>query len=145
MFYKGKFSPKFPGKYKGDPTNIVYRSLWELRVMKYLDENASVLQWASEEVIIPYKSPVDGKYHRYFPDFWVKSRDKEGHISVRIFEVKPESQSVEPKPKSGKPTKKYLTEVARYGINSAKWTAAREYCKERGWTFHVLTERELGI
>lgn len=145
MFYKGKFSPKFPGKYKGDPTNIVYRSLWELRVMKYLDENAGVLQWASEEIIIPYKSPVDGKYHRYFPDFWVKSRDKEGNVSVRIFEVKPESQSVEPKPKSGKPTKKYLTEVARYGINSAKWAAAREYCKERGWTFHVLTERELGI
>lgn len=145
MFYKGKFSPKAPDKYKGDPTNIVYRSLWELRVMKYLDENSGVLQWSSEEIIIPYKSPLDGKYHRYFPDFWVKSRDKEGKVSVRIFEVKPESQSREPKPISGKPTRKYLTEVARYGINSAKWDAARAYCKERGWTFHVLTERELGI
>ena len=85
--YKGRFSPKNPKKYAGDPTNIIYRSLWELRVMKYLDENAGVLEWRSEEIAIPYKSPVDGRYHRYFPDFIVKAKTADGAIKTIIYRV----------------------------------------------------------
>jgi hypothetical protein len=145
--YKGRFQPKNPTKYKGDPTKIVYRSSWELRFMKYLDENANIIQWASEELFIPYKSPLDGKWHRYFPDFVIRMRDKDGRVSTKMIEIKPRSQSVPPKVKTNgsKPTKKYLREVATYGTNMAKWEAAKDYCEDRQWEFVVLTERELGI
>ena len=69
--YSGKFKPSYPGKYKGDPTNIIYRSLWERKFMVWCDRNINVEEWGSEEIIIPYISPVDGRVHRYFPDFYV--------------------------------------------------------------------------
>ena len=69
MAYKGKYRPTHPSKYRGKPTNIIYRSLWELKFMKYCDSNKNILEWGSEEVIVPYRSPIDNRYHRYFPDF----------------------------------------------------------------------------
>ena len=72
MAYKGKFRPHNIKKYRGNHKGIIYRSLWELRFMRYCDNTPSILEWASEELIIPYRSPVDGKKHRYFPDFWLK-------------------------------------------------------------------------
>lgn len=146
-YYKGKYKPVHPEKYKGDPTNIIYRSLWERKVMRYLDGNSSILQWSSEELAIPYLSPIDGKWHRYFPDFIIRYKDKDGVIQVRILEIKPAKQSVAPtvRDRGQRITKKYVTEVMQYGINSVKWKAAEEYCKDRGWTFQVLTEHDLGI
>lgn len=143
--YKGRFSPRYPEKYKGNPTNIVYRSSWELRFMGYLDKNPNVLQWASEELFVPYKSPLDGKWHRYFPDFIVRMRDREGKTVVKMIEIKPRSQSVPPEVrKDGQQiTKKYLREVATYGINNAKWEAAKEFCADRNWEFVVLTEKDV--
>jgi hypothetical protein len=142
--YKGRFSPKNPKKYIGDPTNIIWRSSWELRVMKYLDENPAIIEWRSEEIAIPYISPVDGRFHRYFPDFLVKAKLPNGSFKTYLLEVKPKAQTVEPKPQS-KRTKKYLTEVITWGINKSKWDAAREYCLDKGWDFKLITERELGI
>lgn len=145
MAYKGKFRPNNPGKYKGDPSNIIYRSRWELKFMSYLDGHPHVVEWASEEFCIPYRSPIDGKVHRYFPDFWVKKRTPEGLSEVVVVEIKPAIQSKPPKPQTGKPTKRYLNEVYTWGINSAKWESADKYCKDKGWSFVVLTEHELGI
>jgi hypothetical protein len=142
--YKGKFSPKNPQKYKGDPTNIVYRSLWELKVMKYLDGNSNILEWSSEELAIPYVCPTDNRWHRYFPDFIVKARKPDGSIQTMILEVKPKAQTIEPKVQNRR-TRKYLTEVMTWGKNSAKWAAAREYCEDRGWKFQLITESQLGI
>lgn len=142
MAYKGKFSPKNPKKYKGDPTNIVYRSLWELKVMKSLDENINVLEWSSEEVIVPYISPIDNRPHRYFPDFIVKARTPDGNTKTMMLEVKPMHQTIEPKVQTKK-TKKYITEVMTYGVNQAKWKYAQEYCLDRGWEFKVITENEI--
>lgn len=142
--YKGRFSPKNPEKYKGDPTNIIYRSLWERKVMVYLDENPNVIEWNSEEIIIPYISPVDNRPHRYFPDFWVRARSKDGSSKTMLLEVKPKAQTKEPKKKS-KVTKKYITEVMTWGVNQAKWKYAQEYCLDRGWEFKILTEDELNI
>ena len=73
MTYKGKFKPKNPTKYQGDIKEIVYRSSWELKMMKYCDTTKSIIEWGSEELVIPYVSPWDGRYHRYFPDFYIKS------------------------------------------------------------------------
>ena len=144
MAYTGKFTPKNPQKYVGDYTKITYRSSWEARVMTWLDKEPNVISWASEELAIPYISPVDGKRHRYFPDFIVKVKNKDGKVSTMMIEVKPQKQSVEPAKRS-RVTKQYITEVVTYSINQAKWKAAKEYCLDRGWQFKVLTEKELGL
>jgi hypothetical protein len=142
MAYSGKFSPKNTNKYLGDPTNIWYRSLWERRVMVHLDENPGVIGWSNEEIVIPYLSPIDNKWHRYFPDFFVRVKNKQGLSEAMILEVKPASQSVAPKKKS-KVTKRYIREVVTWGVNEAKWKAAVEYCKDRNWKFRVITEHDL--
>lgn len=144
MSYKGKFRPKFPEKYKGDPTNIIYRSLWERNCMIYFDQNPNVLNWSSEEIIIPYKSPIDGKWHRYFPDFVIKVRNKYNQTETYVIEVKPYKETKEPEIKK-RITKQYLYEVQTWGINSAKWSAAKEFCDDRKWKFKIITERELKI
>ena len=132
MAYSGRFTPTNPTKYRGDPTNIFYRSLWERRVMVHLDSNKNVLEWSSEEIVIPYLSPVDNKPHRYFPDFFVKTAS-----GCSILEVKPIKQSVPPTPK--KLTRRHLNEVMTYGVNQAKWKAAKEYCLDRGWKFKIVS------
>ena len=141
-YKQGFFSPKFPKKYIGDPTNIVYRSGWEKRVMQSLDENTNVLRWASEEVIVPYISPIDNRPHRYFVDFYVEARGTDGSIKKMLLEVKPAAQTQPPKSPKRK-TKRYISEVMTYGVNEAKWKAAREYCKDKGWEFRLITEAEL--
>jgi len=144
MSYKGYFKPKNPAKYKGNPTNIIYRSSWELKLMDYLDKHPDVIQWSSEEFCIPYRSPVDNRIHRYFPDFCVRKKNKDGVIETVVIEVKPKSQTQEPK-KPAKVNKRYINEVFTWGINSAKWKAAQEFCADRNWTFQIFTEQELKI
>jgi hypothetical protein len=125
MAYKGKYTPKNPQKYRGDPTNIIYRSTWECRVMTWLDNNDNILEWGSEEFAIPYISPVDGRVHRYFPDFYVKVKQKDDIIQTMVLEVKPHKQTLEPKKKT-RVTKQYINEVVT-------------------WQFKILTEYDLGI
>lgn len=144
MSYKGKFRPSNYEKYKGDPTNIIYRSLWELKFMNWCDKNENILEWGSEEFWIPYKSPLDNRIHRYFPDFYVKLKTKENKIKKYIVEVKPYKQVIEPKVQKTK-SKKYLSEVTEWAKNQAKWKAAREYCEDRLMEFKVITEKELGL
>lgn len=144
MSYKGKFRPSNYKKYKGDPTNIIYRSLWELRFMKWCDTNENILEWANEEFWIPYRSPLDNRVHRYFPDFYVKVKENNGTIKKYVIEVKPMRQVLEPKIQKRK-TQKYIAEVKEYAKNQAKWEAAKEYCKDRMMEFKIITEKELGI
>jgi len=148
MAYKGLFTPQNPEKYRGDTTRIIYRSLWEKRFMKYCDNHDQILVWASEEIAIPYKSPVDGKIHRYYPDFLIKYRNKDGKVETRLIEIKPAKQTKPPKKKltkRGKPTIAFLREAQTYSVNEAKWKSAKEFCADRKWTFHILTEHELGF
>ena len=144
MAYKGKYRPSVPSKYRGNPTNIIYRSLWELKFMKYCDSNKNILEWGSEEVIVPYRSPIDNRYHRYFPDFYIKVRESTGTIKRMIIEIKPQKQCIEPKVQKKK-TRSYVYQVCEYAKNQAKWEAAKEFCEDRQWEFKVLTENELGI
>lgn len=144
MSYKGKYYPSYPRKYKGDPTNIIYRSLWERKFMVYCDKNDSILEWASEEIAIPYRSPVDNRVHRYFPDFYMKVKERGGKVKRYVIEVKPAKQTKPPvKPK--RQTKGYIREAYEYAKNQAKWKMAREFCADRQWEFKVVTEKELGI
>ena len=144
MAYSGRFTPKNPQKYIGNPNNIIYRSSWECKVMSWLDRNSDILSWASEELIIPYISPVDGRRHRYFPDFLVKVKTRDGVVKTMILEVKPKKQTEKPEQRK-RITKQYINEVATWGVNQAKWKAATEFCLDRGWEFKILTEEHLGI
>lgn len=144
MAYKGKYLPSYPNKYKGDHRNIIYRSLWERKFMRYCDLNENVLQWGSEEICLPYRSPIDNKIHRYFPDFYIKYKDVNGKIRKSIIEVKPLKQC-SPPPKPKRQTKGYIYEAYEYAKNQAKWKAAKEWCLDRGYEFKVMTEKELGI
>ena len=144
MSYKGRYRPNNPLKYKGDYRNVIYRSLWELKFMKYCDSNPNILEWGSEEFFLPYRSPIDNKVHRYFPDFYIKVKENTGKIKKMIIEVKPKRQCMEPKPQKKK-TRGYIYEVREYAKNQAKWKAAHEYCLDRGLEFKILTENELGI
>jgi len=143
MSYKGTFLPKNPSKYNGNSKNIIYRSNWELRVMKYFDDHPNVIWWASEELPIPYVSPVDNRTHRYFPDFIVKMRLKDGKVTTYILEVKPLAQTKMPVQK--RKTKRFIQEAATYAVNQEKWRAADLFCREHGWQFKVITEKELGL
>ena len=144
MSYKGKFQPSYPKKYKGDPTKIIYRSLWERNFMMYCDLNENIIEWGSEEIALPYRSPLDNRVHRYFPDFYIKVKENNGSLKRYLIEIKPKKQTVEPKIQKRK-TKSYIYEVTEYAKNMAKWKAAEEFCKDRMWEFKVLTEDELGI
>ncbi len=144
MSYKGKFRPKNHKKYMGDFREVIYRSSWELKFMQYCDTNKSIVKWSSEEIVIPYRSPVDNRMHRYFPDFYVKYKDIKGNYQEKVIEIKPAKQVKEPKIQKRR-TKKYVTEVFTYATNRAKWEAAEDFCKDRRWQFQILTEKELGI
>jgi hypothetical protein len=144
MAYKGFFKPTKPAKYKGDPTNIVYRSRWELKLMSRLDKDPRVIWWQSEETVIPYRSPIDNRIHRYYVDFTARLQSTAGTKTVLI-EVKPAKECRPPPLMEGRKTKRYIQEVMKWGVNSAKWKAAKEYCKDRGYEFMIMTEKELGI
>ena len=144
MAYSGKYSPVNPKKYRGNPKEIYYRSLWELKFMKWCDMNYNILEWGSEEIVVPYRSPLDGRYHRYFVDFYIKVQTKSNVIKKYLIEIKPKKQTLEPAAQK-KRTKRYINEVTTYVINQAKWEAAREWCADRQLEFLILTEDHLNV
>jgi hypothetical protein len=140
MFHKRKYIPIFPEKYTWDPSNIIMRSSWETRFASWCDKNPSVLKWNSEETIIPYKCPTDNRIHRYFVDFKITVTTGKTYL----VEVKPKTQT-QPPIYPGKRTQRYLQESLAFMKNQAKWEAASEFAKDRGWEFKIITEHELGL
>ena len=140
MTYKGRYFPTNPKKYRGNPNQIIYRSLWERKVMVYCDKNDAIIEWGCEEVIVPYLSPMDGKMHRYFPDFYMKVRQADGSTKKFIIEVKPKSQCKQPVKNPKRRTTKWFNEVKTFAINQAKWKSAREFCEDKGMEFKIFTE-----
>ena len=145
MAYSGKYNPINPKKYKGDPSKVIYRSLWERKLMVYCDNTKSVLEWGSEEVIIPYVSPCDGKVHRYFPDFYMKVKQASGKTKKFIVEVKPKYQCKPPVSTPKRKTKKWMNEVKTWVINEAKWKSANFFCESNDMEFKIFTEDHLNI
>ena len=143
--FKSKYKPEYPQKYQGDPNNIICRSSWERRFCAWCDLNENILEWASEEFCIPYVSPIDGRVHRYFPDFLIKVKEKNGSTKTYVVEVKPKKQTKPPERKSKKVTKSFIYEAKTYEVNKSKWKAATEWCKDRRLEFKIITEDELGI
>ena len=141
--YKGKFKIKNSEKYIGDSSNVIYRSLMELNFMKWCDKSEKVLKWNSEEVIIPYISPMDKKRHRYFPDFLIQTNK-----GWTLIEVKPLVQTKPPKKiliekVTLKKKRRYVKAVKTWLVNEAKWNAAKKVCEVNGWKFELMTEKQL--
>ena len=143
MAYKGKYRPSNPKKYKGNPSQVIYRSLWERKFMVYCDNNDNILEWGSETVIIPYVSPWDGKVHRYFPDFIIKAKQSNGSIRSFVIEVKPKYQCKSPPENPKRKTKRWFNDVKNWTINQAKWKYANDFCIDNGYEFKILTEDQL--
>lgn len=141
---KSRYLPRYPNKYKGNPNNIICRSSWERKFCHWCDLNENILEWGSEELWIPYVSPIDNRVHRYFPDFIIKVKESSGQIKTYVIEVKPKKQTKPPVKKS-KITKSYIYESTLWLKNQAKWKAADEFCKDRLIEFKIITEDELGI
>ena len=114
MAYSGKYKITNKEKYRGDPTKVVYRSLWEKHCFKWCDSSAEILEWSSEEIIVPYFYEVDRKYHRYFPDLKIKMSSGK----VYLIEIKPDKETRPPEGK--RKTKQYITEGLTYIKNENK-------------------------
>lgn len=143
-YHQGKYKVKYTEKYRGDPTNVIYRSSWEAKLMKWCDNNPNVIGWLSEELVIPYYSIIDEKPHRYYVDFkiWIKYPD--GNVRIFAVEVKPENQIKKPEqPK--RMTKAAQEKILTWVRNQEKWKAAKAFCETRGMEFVVLNEHDLGI
>jgi hypothetical protein len=144
MYHKRRYKPIYPEKYEGDPTSIVMRSSWETRFALWCDRNPAIVKWSSEETIIPYRCHTDNRIHRYFVDFRIKVKQTDGSIKTYIVEIKPHAQTKPPE-YPGRKTKRFITESLTFVKNQSKWKAAEEWCKDRGYEFKIITERELGI
>jgi len=141
---QGRFKPTHPEKYKGDPTNIIFRSSWEKMFMRWCDDNKAVKSWQSEEKAIWYYNPVTKKNARYFPDF-VVNIEKDGKMITEVVEVKPQAQIDGPPESPKKRTKAWANAVMTYIVNQAKWKAAANWCEDRGYNFRLVSEKHLGL
>ena len=112
--------------------------------MRWCDMNESVLEWGSEEVVVPYRSPLDNQMHRYFVDFYIKLNTKSNGIKKYLIEVKPFRFTQEPVIPKRK-TQRFISEVKQWGVNQSKWKAASAYAKTTGAEFMLVTEKDLGV
>jgi hypothetical protein len=141
-YSQGEFKPKNINKYRGSYP-IVYRSSLELKVMRWFDDNINVLSWGSESVVVPYFSPIDEKSHKYFVDFVVNLKTKDGEIKKLLIEIKPFKQTIKPVSSIYKKPTTLMYENKQYILNQVKWEAAKEWSKKRGYEFLILTEKDI--
>lgn len=132
---KGTYEPKNPDKYAGKGVPI-YRSSWELAMMRMCDNHPAIIYWASEPIRIPYKNPITNRQSMYVPDFLIIYQDATGKQRQEIVEIKPKKETFVSEAKSKR------SQVA-LAINACKWKAAQAYCNRHGITFRVITEDNL--
>lgn len=143
-YNQGYFRPQNPEKYIGDPTNIVYRSGWELKFMQWCDRTPNILRYGSEEFSVPYYNPIKQRVCRYFPDFIIEVLENSGKVEKYVIEIKPKKQTIPPV-RGNKKSKTYINEVNTYAVNQSKWKSVQEWCEDRRIKFRIITESELGI
>ena len=95
-YRQGVFVPKNLKKFIG--SKAVYRSGLELKFFRFCDDNPNILQWSSENVVVPYVSPLDKRVHRYFVDNYIMIKEGE-NIKRYLVEIKPFNQTKPPKTK----------------------------------------------
>jgi hypothetical protein len=141
-YTQGIFTMLKREKYKGTHP-CIYRSSLEYKVMRWFDNNPNVVSWGSESIIIPYISPIDNRMHRYFVDFFAHLKEQSGTIKKLIIEIKPYSQTIQPKVSKNKKNKTMIYEQTQWVTNQAKWQAAEAWSKSKGYSFIILTEKHI--
>lgn len=144
-YVQGFFKPKNPQKYIGDISQIVFRSSFEYKAFQWCDETTNILEWASEAIPIRYFDPTSMKHRRYFPDLYIKVKEKDGNIKKYIIEIKPERQLSPPRQSAKKKTKTFINESITWERNCSKWQAAERFCEINGMEFMKITEYDLGL
>jgi hypothetical protein len=137
---KARFKPRNPHKYIGDPNNIIIRSSWETKVFKFCDDNVNVLRWSSEEDAIPYLKPMHNgglKPAFYYPDLYVEYMNVDGELIKEVFEVKPKKFTRQSRSRTDSVR---MFENYQYIVNMAKFAAADNWCKAKGYKFTILSE-----
>jgi len=141
-YHTGHYTPKNPEKYKGNYP-IVWRSSWELKFLKWVDSTPEILEYISETVFIHYFNPVKQRMARYFPDFIIKQKKKDGSIKRYLIEVKPHKETKPPVRKQGKKKATLLYEQMSWAVNQAKWKQAQIWAKKHNMEFLIITEKSL--
>lgn len=131
------FKPQNPQKLVGNASPFA-RSSWELHCMNWLDLDPRVIQWGSECVRIPYKNPLTGKQTVYVPDFLIMYETPSAGKRVELVEVKPKKEALMEAAKSRR-------DKAFVILNTAKWTAAAQWCAKHGVHFRVITEEQIFV
>ncbi len=156
-YHQGLFTPNNKDKVVklNSQGGLYYRSGLEQKMMIYLDNNEKIINWGAEHLKIPYtktewssdKQEYVVTSHTYYPDFYYELQRSDGSISRVVAEVKPYSETIEPKI-SAKPTSKQLKNaeyaIKMYNKNLSKWTYMIEYCQRKGFEFIIITEKILG-
>ena len=140
--YSGYYKPKNKSKYVGKKSSIIWRSLWERGFCKWCDNNPKVVKWAIEPYHISYYDKGKGKQRKYYPDFFMEMENGNKYL----IEVKPDYETKPPAMKKG--TKRHLLAESTWITNSCKWDAAEFHCKQKNWSFKIVTEhtlKKLGI
>jgi TnsA endonuclease N terminal len=143
---QGYFKPANPEKYIGDVSQIIFRSSWEFKFLKWCDSSPTILAYASEPIGIPYYSPLDQRGHVYYVDFYIITKDNQGNEQKFLIEVKPDKYTkppVAPKRMTDKQTASYVYAAKQYIVNKAKFEAAKEFAQVRGLKFGIITENFL--
>lgn len=134
-FAKGQYTVINESKFVGSKQPI-FRSSWELAFMRMCDSHPNIIKWASENIKIPYRNPMTGKYANYVPDFMIQYIDKNGTEHVELVEIKPRNQTTMESART-------QGQQIQTAINAAKWTAAQEWCKRKGIRFKVINEDQI--
>jgi len=138
-----EFYPMNKEKYKGT-LPIQSRSSWEFKFMCYCDLTPAILKWGSESVIVMYNDPTrNNTEHRYYVDFNITVKNKDGELDTYLIEVKPYKETIVPTNSPNKKKENYTNECITYARNVAKWEAAKLAVKKRGMKFLILTEKQL--
>ncbi len=143
---QGYFKPANPDKYVGDPTQIIFRSSWEFKFLKWCDSSPTIIAYSSEPVGILYYSPLDKRGHTYYIDFYIVTKDNDGNEQKWLIEVKPNKYvkpPTAPDRMTNKQTANYVYAAKQYIINQAKFDAARDFAAQRGLKFGIITENFL--
>jgi hypothetical protein len=141
-FRQGYYTLNNPDKYIGDPTKIIYRSSWEYKFCRYCDDSTNVLKWSSEPFPIKYMSPIDGKEHDYYIDFYMRGI-KDGQEIDYLVEVKPQESLKKPVfegIQTMQKLKNFNYAAKTFIINTAKFSAAKAYAESIGYKFIIVTE-----
>jgi len=145
-YNQGKYQLRNPEKYKGNPSEVIYRSSWEFAFCNYLDNDSTIIKWSCEQPVITYQD-LRNKVHRYYPDFYYEklTNDVDGMVKV-IVEIKPRTElypPTRPKNETAKALENYEYAVRTHIKNKLKWSAADEYAIKRGMKFVIITEDHL--